>query len=471
MSKGRSPLTGTKPRHAAGAPQPISGRLPVLGWDGGHFVDIDNDRDLDLALVQIRRTVRYSTTMARARSNGRGLCHLAQGEVDVSNPGVLSATAAVATMGDPTVLSLVLLHGTAIFYASFDAGRRFASPSCHAEGSFPCAIAERVRSLPGVLDVAQTAAVPMTMIKAGLSVRAEAPGEIPRTEGPYENSVIENFFRVAGLDIRDGRGFTERDRAGSPRVAVVNATFARLVWPGQLAVGRCLFVGREASGCTRVVGVAETALEFGVQDDRRSPHFYLPFEQALQDTELAAHRGWDRTLVVRTRGDPGGTVPAVLQVLAEVFPELPANRVRSLPAVFAPRIRSWTVGTGLFGVAALLALLLAVLGLYVVITFGVRQRELEFGIRRALGARASDLIRMVLARGLVVTAAGAGAGVVTALLAGRFVAPLLFDGRSPRDPLALTAAVLVLMAAATGASFLPARRAIQADPRRALQVE
>ena len=208
-----------------------------------------------------------------------------------------------------------------------------------------------------------------------------------------------------------------------------------------------------------------------MQDVNRVPHFYLPLEQASHDSELAGQLGWDRTLVVRTAEDPGRTVPAVLHALAELFPELPANRVRSLPAVFAPRIRSWTVGTGLFGAAAVLALLLAALGLYAVIAFGVRQRELEFGIRRALGARAADLLRMVMARGLAVTAVGVGGGVVAALSAGRFVAPLLFDGRSPRDPLALTAAVLVLMAVATGASLLPARRATRADPRRALQAE
>ena len=466
---------------AAGASRALrSVLLPQHQWAGGPL-DVTAIAFTGAAVIAVGLMIAVFPAVYAARARGIDRLDGLRGARSLGSPirtGLIVVQAA---------LSLVLLNGAAIFYASFDAARQldvgYAKENLltvqlgTGRGGTPLeessidTMETRVRSLPGVLDVAQTTAVPMTMIKAGLSVRAEAPGEVPRTEGPYENFVTENFFRVSGLDIRDGRGFTERDRAGSPRVAVVNATFARLVWPGQPAVGRCLFVGREASGCTRVVGVAETALEFGVQDDRRAPHFYLPFEQASQDTELAGYLGWDRTLVVRTRGDPGGTVPAVLHALAEVFPELPASRVRSLPAVFAPRIRSWTVGTGLFGVAALLALLLAALGLYAVIAFGVRQRELEFGIRRALGARASDLIRMVLARGLAVTAAGAGAGVVTALVAGRFVAPLLFDGRSPRDPLALTAAVLVLMAAATGASFLPARRAIQADPRRALQVE
>ena len=121
--------------------------------------------------------------------------------------------------------------------------------------------------------------------------------------------------------------------------------------------------------------------------------------------------------------------------------------------------------------AALLALALAALGLYAVVAYGVRQRELEFGIRRALGAQPSDLVRMVLGRGFTLTVIGLGAGVLAALWVGRWVAPLLFDGRSPRDPLAFTAAALVLMTAALAASLLPARRAARADPRQALQAE
>ena len=111
------------------------------------------------------------------------------------------------------------------------------------------------------------------------------------------------------------------------------------------------------------------------------------------------------------------------------------------------------------------------LGLYAIIAFGVRQRELEFGIRRALGAQPSDLLRMVLSRGCALTLIGIAAGAVAGLWIGRWVAPLLFEGISPRDPLALAAAVLVLVTAALAASLVPARRAARADPRHALQAE
>ena len=280
-----------------------------------------------------------------------------------------------------------------------------------------------------------------------------------------------NFFRVAGLDIRAGRGFTAWDRAGTQKVAVVDTALARLVWPGRSAVGRCLFVGREASDCTMVVGVTESALEFGLQDVDRLPHYYLPLDQAAADAETAENLTLLRNLIVRTRGDPERATAPVLAALAELFPDLPADRVQSLPAVFAPRIRPWRIGTGLFAAAALLALLLAAFGLYAVIAFGVRQRELEFGIRRALGARAGDLLRTVLLRALSLVVAGIAAGALGVLWAGRWVTPLLFDGRGSRDPLAFAVASAVLVTAALAASFLPAVRAAQADPRQALQAE
>ena len=384
-------------------------------------------------------------------------------------------------------LSLVLLDGAALFYRSFETARQLdigyarqnlltvrlgGSPETTPLNQNTVDVMEaRVRSLPGVLDVAQGTNSPLTQLGAMGGLRADGLDRLPPMNGPFVNFVTPNFFRVVGQSIRDGRDFTEGDRAGAQKVAVVNATFARTVWPDRNAVGRCLFVGREATDCTTVVGVAESPLEMGLQDSGRVPHYYLPIDQAATGTVTAERLSQGRTLLVRTRGNPGRTVHPVLTVLAELFPDLAADRVQSLPAVFARLIRPWTIGTGLLGAAALLALLLAALGLYAVIAFGVRQRELEFGIRRALGAQAWDLLRLVLARGLSLAVVGVVAGGLATLWAGRFVAPLLFEGHNPGDPLALTAAAGVLVTTALAASFFPARRATQADPRQALQAE
>ena len=454
--------------------------LPRYQW-AGDIVDVTAIAFTGVAVLAVGLMAALFPALYAAR--GRGIERL-DGLRGARSLGAPVRTGLIVVQA---ALSLVLLDGAALFYRSFEAARQLdigyarqnlltvrlgGSPeTTPLNENTVDAMEARVRSLPGVLDVAQGTNSPLTQIGAMGGLRAEGLDRLPPMNGPFVNLVTPNFFRVVGQGIRDGRGFTEGDRAGAQKVAVVNTTFARLVWPDRNAVGRCLFVGREATDCTTVVGVAESPLEMGLQDTGRVPHYYLPIAQVAAETATAERLSRGRTLLVRTGGNPGRTVPPALAALAELFPDLPADRVQSLPTVFAQRIRSWTIGTGLLGAAALLALLLAALGLYAVIAFGVRQRELEFGIRRALGAQAWDLLRLVLVRGLTLAAVGVVAGGLAALWAGRFVAPLLFEGRSPRDPLALTAAALVLVTAALAASFFPARRAAQADPRQALQAE
>ncbi len=389
-------------------------------------------------------------------------------------------------------LSVVLLSGTAVFFRSFEAARQvdvgYAKEhlltvtlgSFHGDTrldgldgapldeSAIRAMEDRVRDLPGVLDVAQGTSSPMSGGGAAYAdLRIESLDRLP-FRGPHVNFTTPNFFDVAGLDIREGRGFTEWDREGTQKVAVVNTLFARQAWPGRGAIGRCLFVSGDAD-CTTVVGVVEPAVNWTLPG--ADPVYYLPISQASSDPALAGWASIQRSLIVRTAGSPGRVEAPVLAAMAELFPELPGHHVRNLSTQFASRIRTWRTGTRLFAASAMLAVLLAAIGLYAVIAFGVRQREHEFGIRRALGARASNLLRLVLTRGFSLAAAGVAAGTIAALWAGRFVEPLLFDGRSPRDPLAFGVAALVLLAIAVMASFLPARRAARADPRRALEAE
>jgi len=383
-------------------------------------------------------------------------------------------------------LSLVLLCGTAVFYRSFEAARQvdvgyakehlltvelgeFGGSSL--DESTVRAMESRVRSLPDVVDVAQSTNTPMGSAVAGGGLRIEGHDRLPFRYGPYVNPTSTNYFDVAGLEVLEGRGFNEWDDEGGRKVAVVNTTFARQAWPGRSPVGLCLFVGSEATDCTTVVGVVESAIEWGLLATDSDPVYFLPISQTTSTVPLSMFAASQRVLIVRTRDDPGRVVAPVLGALADLFPNLPRRAVQSLPAIFASQIETWRIGTRLFAASAILAVLLAAVGLYAVIAFGVRQREHEFGIRRALGARASDLLRMVLARGFSLAAAGVVAGALAALWAGRFVEPLLFDGRTPRDPLAFAVAALVLLMIAVMASFLPARRASRADPRQALEAE
>ena len=390
-------------------------------------------------------------------------------------------------------LSLVLLSGTAVFYRSFEAARQMdvgyakehlltvTLGSFHGDTrltgldgapldeSAIQAMEARTRDLPEVLDVAQGTSSPMSGSGAAYGdLRIEGFDRLPFRGRPHVNLTTPNFFQVAGLDVREGRGFNQWDREGAQEVAVVDTSFAEQAWPGRSAVGQCLFVGN-AADCTTVVGVVESTRNWGLET--AYPVYYLPISQASSDPALAGWRSIQRSLIVRTASSPGRVEPPVLGALAELFPELPGSHVQDLSSTFERRIRTWSVGTRLFGASAVLAVLLAAVGLYSVIAFGVRQRELEFGIRRALGARPSRLLRMVLTRGVSLATAGVVAGALAALWASRFVEPLLFDGRTPRDPLAFAVAALVLLAVAVSASLLPARRAARADPRQALEAE
>ena len=385
-------------------------------------------------------------------------------------------------------LSVVLVIGAAVFFRSYDAARQldvgyakehlltvrldgvgFEEPPRLDERAVT-AVADRLRAVPGVRAVAQKTSSPMGSATAR-GLRVAGFERLPIANGPYQNHISANFLEVAGLDVLAGRGFTPADRAGAPKVALVNETFARLVWPTQSAIGHCLYVGDNAADCSTVVGVIEAPREFGLRDDATFAQYYIPIAQARVDETMASMTQTRRTLIARTTGDPGVAVGPALLALDALFPDLPRNRVRSLPAVYASRIRSWRVGTGLFAAAALFALLLAAIGLYSTIGFGVRQREFEFGIRRALGAQAAHLMRLVLVQGFGWAAAGVVADGLVALWAGRFVAPLLFDERSPRDAMAYAVATAVLLLAALAASLLPARRAATADPTQALRAE
>ena len=385
-----------------------------------------------------------------------------------------------------TTLSLVLLIGTAVFYRSFEAARQvdvgyakehLLTVSLGGFGGSPLdesavrLMEARIRNLPGVTEVAHSLSTPMMGAISIGGLRVEGHDLPPFRFGPYINLTSTNFFEVAGLEVLEGRSFNQWDGGDTRKVAVVNTTFAHQAWPGRSAVGRCLFVGSEAADCTMVVGVVEPALEYGLLAADSDPVYYLPNSQATSIASLSGLGASRRVLIVRTRDSPGEIAPAALSVLADLFPDLPRDRVESLPALFASRIETWRIGTRLFAASAGLAVPLAAIGLYAVIAFGVRQRELEFGIRRALGAKASDLLRMVLLRGFFLAAAGVLAGALAALWAGRFIEPLLFDDRTPRDPLAFAVAALVLFAAALTASYVPARRAAGADPRQALEAE
>jgi predicted permease len=378
-------------------------------------------------------------------------------------------------------LTLTLVVGAGVFYRSFAAARRHdagfdleqlvvvnVNPTALNPQDQPplaedrvAAMDELIRRLPEVVDVAQTsntAATSWTM----MPLRVQGIPVLPRKLGLYIRGVTPNFFRVAGLSVTRGRGFGEADTKGAPMVALVNTTMARALWPSGDPIGVCLYI-RDGGDCTTVVGVVESERP-SVRSDEHLAQYYVPLVQFPGQ--------WNgRSFLVRARGAPERLVEPILRFLAQLFPDLPRERVRVLRQYYAREFRPWKVGLGLFGAAGALALLVAAVGLYAVIAYSVRQREHEFGIRRALGANVGDIVRLVMAQSVAFAALGTAVGAALAYWGAQFVTPLLYQNISPRDPSVLITSGVVLLAACLAAGFLPARTAGRADPREALQAE
>jgi len=379
-----------------------------------------------------------------------------------------------------SALTLTLLVGAGVFVRSFEAARRAdlgfdlerllvvelwhvdrrdRSPLSEASIS---SMEERIRSLPGVSGVAQSTNSLMgrsTMIP----FRVRGLDSLPGGRGAYVNGVSANYFSVVGLAITRGRRFTPADDERAPKVAIVNGAMAEHLWPGRDPLGDCLYVGAGAADCATIVGIVESEHGSARYDDV-DPLYCVPVRQ------LSLASG-ERALVVRTDGDPARLVEPALRILGDVFPDLPRERVRALPDVLAPQLRSWKLGSTLFGAASGLALLLAAVGLYSVIAFGVRRREHEFGIRRAMGAEAGHLVRLVLTQSVVYALTGIVLGAGLACWGAGLIAPLLHREVSPREPAAYAVSAIILLAACLAGALMPARTAARADPRAALQAE
>ncbi|HEY7860672.1 MAG TPA: FtsX-like permease family protein, partial [Gemmatimonadaceae bacterium] len=271
----------------------------------------------------------------------------------------------------------------------------------------------------------------------------------------------QDYFATMGTRILRGRGFDAIDRAGAPLVVVVSEGAASALWPGRNPIGQCMKMKSDTMPCTTVVGVAENIRQESLTDDGQRLQYYLPFEQ------LAPTRG---SLLLRARGDSRTIAETVRRRLQPLMPGTSYITVTPMRDIVDPALASWRMGATMFTLFGVLALTLAAIGLYSVIAYDVAQRTHELGLRVALGAHASDVLRLVVKEGMRYALAGIVIGAAIALAAAPWVQPLLF-GETARDPLvfAVVAAILVVVAAA--ASAVPGWRATRVDPSVALRTE
>jgi len=325
-------------------------------------------------------------------------------------------------------------------------------------------LGERVRALPMVENATLAQYVPLDFGTNAddflVEGRAAEPGR-ETTQAMYA-VVDEHYFATLATRILRGRGPAAEDTAGSRRVAVVNETMARQFWPDQDPLGRRFRVAGPDEAWIEVVGVAADGKYRQLTETPR-PFAYLPVSQAFRTS---------RTLVVHVRegADVASTVAAVRREVRAIDPAMPVFDVRTMDqfmerAYLGPKLAAYLIGP-----AGVLALVIAAIGLYGVMAYWVGQRTREVGIRVAIGARPSDVFRLVMGQGLTLAAIGLALGLAGAFVASRVVANLLF-GVSPTDPLVFSAVPALLAAVAALASWMPARRALKVDPLVALRAE
>ena len=320
-------------------------------------------------------------------------------------------------------------------------------------------IMARLRRLPGARSVALVSNLPLAE-QRGIGFRIEG-----RPENEFHNAnnalVSEDYFQVMQIPLLRGRAFREQDTAATPLVAVINQTLARTYFPHQDPIGKRIMWGYRTP--FTIVGIAGD-VRVSALDAEVAPMIYMSNFQVISGISRHA------VFVARTAGDPAALAGSARRAIWSVGKDLPVFGVTTMDHVLAASVAQRRFSMSLLGAFAGLAMLLAAIGLYGVLSYSVSQRMHEMGLRMALGANARDLMRLVLGQGVRVALAGVAVGLLASFAATRLLTGMLF-GVSPLDPLTFAVVAAVLVAAALLASIIPARRATRVDPMVTLRYE
>ncbi len=322
----------------------------------------------------------------------------------------------------------------------------------------------RIQSAPGVRSASAIVPLPDSNDEWGVSFQVESH-VVPAADEPVSGFAMTDpgYFHTMGIPILRGREFGETDNAKSLPVVIVNQAFAKQYFPNQDPVGKRIQPAASMSGkppWREIVGVAGNVKTEGLAGKTPSI-YYVPYQQ-LPFSSL--------TFVVRTAGNPRAMAGMVRSLIASMDPNVPVYSVETMNEYLAASVAQPRFNTLMLGIFAALALVLAAVGLYGVISYSVAQRTHEFGIRMALGARQEAILRLVLKEGLVLALAGVGIGMAGAFGLSRLISSLLYGVKSS-NPLVFTGVAVVLVGVALLASYIPARRATKVDPIEALRYE
>jgi putative ABC transport system permease protein len=333
-------------------------------------------------------------------------------------------------------------------------------PEAAQEAAFFQRLLERVRELPGVRAAGAVTDVPLFGgSSTGFDVEGRplaAPNERPMTDF---RSATPDYFRAMGMGLAAGRDFTTNDKADAPPVTVINETLARRYFGKENPIGKRIGLSRPIDW-REIVGVVHDVRNYGLASEVK-PECYVPYLQNGPDY-LAGSASW-MVMVVHTESDPLGYVAAIKETLQKIDKDQPIASAKPMAAYLAQSVAQRRFNMLLLAVFAGLALLLAAIGIYGVISYSVAQRQREVGIRMALGARPGHVLALIVRQGMRPALIGLVAGIFAAAGLTRFMRSLLFQVGA-NDPLVFIGVALVLALVAAAACFIPARRAAYLDP-------
>ncbi len=424
-----------------------------------------------MALVSLATGLAFGIVPALASTRVDISEGLKDGSHGASAPGhrLLRSSLVVAEL----TLALMLLAGAGLLLNSFArllsvdlgydpdrvltmsvdlSGRRYPDPA--QRKAFFRRLLEQVRALPGVESAGMANALPIsepTMVFRGLEI--EGRGQSPEDPSVFASSITPGYFPAIGMRLNRGRFFDEHDDEHSQRVAIVNAAFASYFWPGQDPLGKRFRIGPVFGGAT-VVGVVANVRRQTLESEAM-PEIYLPYQQ-VPDVRFMA-------LAVRTRMAASALAPAVRETVSNLDNQMAVQGVSTLRDRVAAAVAPRRFNLVLLGSFALLALLLAAVGLYGVMDYAVARRTQEIGVRMALGAQPADVKKMVLKEAMQLAAIGVAAGLAGSYLITRVLSSQLY-AVTATDPLTYGLAAVLLALVALLASYIPASKATRVDP-------
>jgi putative ABC transport system permease protein len=332
-------------------------------------------------------------------------------------------------------------------------------------------VLERLRSVPGVTAAGVTTALPFfeSSISSSLPFTIEGETAPPAGQEPtaFYTIATNDYFASLAVPLVSGRLFTQFDRAGAPLVILINETMAKRFFPGKDPVGKKILVrggqrgqSQSAPAPSEIIGVVGDLRHEGLDQEPR-PEYFRPYDQWLTGSII---------FTVRTSSAPATLIPILKARLWEVNGTQPIYQVATLDNLIGDSLKARRFSLLLLGSLAALALVLALVGIYGVMSLATRQRTHEIGVRMALGAEGGDVLRLVMAHGLKLASVGVGLGLVGAFAMTRLLRTLLYEV-SATDPLTFIQVALLLIIAAVVACYIPARRATKVDPMIALRYE